>query len=125
MKFLRPFLIILAIFLLDQITKFIVISNNSYITNTGAAWGILSNLNLVLIVISILALVFTYKYYGEYPILMPVLAGGIFGNLFDRIFRGHVIDFIDIRLFNYPLFNFADVFIVSSIILIIAKSIRN
>ena len=47
-----------------------------------------------------------------------VLAGG-FGNLIDRIFRGFVVDFIDVsELINFPNFNFADIFIVLGWILL-------
>ena len=45
-----------------------------------------------------------------------VIAGGI-GNLIDRIFRGFVVDFIDInQLFNFAIFNVADIYIVVGII---------
>ena len=50
--------------------------------------------------------------------LAMVLAGG-FGNLIDRIFRGFVVDFIDVsELINFPNFNFADIFIVLGWILL-------
>ena len=40
--------------------------------------------------------------------LMLVISGGI-GNLIDRIFRGGVVvDYIEVRLFNFAIFNFAD-----------------
>ena len=50
-----------------------------------------------------------------------LLFSGITGNLFDRIIYGHVIDFLDFTIFgyNYPVFNFADVFIVLGVILIV------
>ena len=55
----------------------------------------------------------------EFISLILVLVGG-FGNLIDRIFRGHVIDFININLFNFPVFNMADIYItVGAIILLI------
>ena len=50
-----------------------------------------------------------------------ILYGGIIGNLIDRIFYGRVIDFLDFTIFGYdfPVFNFADICIVSGIFLII------
>ena len=50
-----------------------------------------------------------------------LIIGGIIGNLIDRLFRGFVIDFIDLRFFNYqyPIFNLADSAMVIGVFLII------
>ena len=50
-----------------------------------------------------------------------LLYGGILGNLINRITYGYVIDFFDFLIFNYnyPVFNFADIFIVCGIILLV------
>ena len=58
-----------------------------------------------------------------------ILAGGI-GNLIDRVFRGSVVDYIDItKLFNWPVFNLADIYIVIGVILvfvlILVKTIKD
>ena len=48
-----------------------------------------------------------------------VISGGL-SNLIDRIFRGHVVDYIDInQIFNYPVFNIADICVVIGAILLI------
>lgn len=48
-----------------------------------------------------------------------VMSGGI-SNLIDRLFRGYVVDYIDInQIFNYPVFNIADVCVVIGVILLI------
>ena len=53
-------------------------------------------------------------------IALSMIIGGGCGNLIDRIYRGYVIDYIDISyFFRYPIFNFADIFIVIGIIIII------
>ena len=50
-----------------------------------------------------------------------VLTGGAIGNLIDRMFRGYVVDYLDVtfgRFYDFPVFNFADICIVISTILI-------
>jgi len=42
-------------------------------------------------------------------IIAALLIAGTIGNLIDRIIYGGVRDFIDIGLFNFPIFNFADI----------------
>ena len=53
--------------------------------------------------------------------LYSLVISGIVGNLIDRIIRGYVVDFIGIRLFsyNFPIFNFADLYIVIGVLLFI------
>lgn len=124
--------------LLDQIIKFIVIDNNfvlipgflnlSYTENTGIAFGLNENNVILIILVDVVILGIIIKFLKEnmdkidmleFISLILVLVGG-FGNLIDRIFRGHVIDFININLFNFPVFNMADIYItVGAIILLI------
>ena len=96
--------------------------------NTGAAFSILSSNTLLLILISVLALNLIYfflirgKQLNNFEeIIYGILIGGIIGNLIDRVVHGSVIDYLDFNLFgyNFPVFNFADICIVISIILII------
>ena len=55
-----------------------------------------------------------------------MLLGGIFGNFFDRLIYGSVVDFLDFYIlgYNFPIFNLADCFIVIGIILVIITNIR-
>lgn len=101
--------------------------------NTGAAFSILSGNQVFLVIVGILALValllFIYQgdNYSDYEIFAySLLFGGILGNLIDRIFYGYVIDFISLTFvdYNFPIFNIADMCIVTSVILIIIKVIK-
>ena len=40
-----------------------------------------------------------------------IMSGGI-GNLIDRIRQGYVVDYLDVKLFNFAVFNFADICVV-------------
>ena len=114
----------------DQLTKYIVrqklavgasvpiidrIVYFSHIKNTGAAFGILQNGRIFIIVIGIISLVvilYFLDFFTSTRFLLfggGFLFGGIIGNLLDRIFMGHVTDFIDFRI--WPVFNLADSFV--------------
>ena len=51
--------------------------------------------------------------YERWP--LALIVGGALGNLIDRIFRGYVVDFIDVNFFNFPNFNVADISIIIGI----------
>ena len=59
------------------------------------------------------------KLYEE--ISAGIILAGILGNMFDRIFRGYVVDFLNFYIFgyDYPVFNIADTFIVTGVIILI------
>lgn len=138
MKKILPISFILLI--IDQILKFVVINNmnlnNSiiiiknffnitYVRNIGAAWSILSGNRYFLIIISIISFYLIYRYLIKDKLLNKLetivyatLIGGLLGNLTDRIVYGYVIDYLDFKIFNYnyPIFNFADICIVVSVI---------
>ena len=129
--------------LVDQVIKNVLISvlsvgssisvidgffSITILQNTGADFSILSSNTLLLILISVLALNLIYfflirgKQLNNFEeIIYGILIGGIIGNLIDRVVHGSVIDYLDFNLFgyNFPVFNFADICIVISIILII------
>ena len=117
----QGYILALSILLIDQLLKLFFINNNNYITNTGAAWGLLQGSNFLLIVLSFIVIFYINRYFSSHPLALSILLGGVLGNSVDRIFRGHVIDFIDIKLFNYPLFNIADMAIVLAVLIIIFK----
>ena len=143
----RIYIISVIIFILDQISKCIIstylklnqsikIINNffyiKYINNSGASWGILSNSRILLIILSIIAIIILIRYINTFKNTklniygFGFLLGGILGNLCDRVLFGYVRDFLDFYIFkyDYPIFNFADIFIVSGVILLIISIIK-
>jgi len=105
----------------------------TYVRNTGAAWSIFSGKVLGLIFVSLLIIGFIIYYiYKNNPksILEKVgysmILGGAIGNLFDRIFYGYVIDFLDFIIFgyDYPIFNLADSFIFVGVLLLVVYTWR-
>lgn len=113
-----------------------IIPNFFYITNVhndGAAWSILSGNVILLAILGVVALVLIYYFFLKGKILSKLeiflyslLIGGIVGNLIDRIFLGYVVDYIGVILINYyfPIFNFADIGIVISILMMMIISIK-
>jgi len=101
----------------------------TYVTNTGAVFGLLANQTVLLIAITIASLIIILlflRYLSSATTLSIVATGLIFGgaigNLIDRLCFGYVTDFIDIRLwgdFHWPAFNFADAAIVMGIFTLI------
>jgi len=99
----------------------------TYVTNTGAGFSILQNMNLILIIVSVIALVLVVYFHKYIPRFSFVtILAGIAGNLMDRIFYGSVIDFINFKF--WPVFNIADSLICIGVIywiIIIIKEERN
>ncbi len=99
--------------------------------NTGMAFGLFRDHGIVFIIIPIIAialLVYNIYYYREnqnlsrsYIFAFSLILGGAIGNLIDRIFVGHVIDFLDFRI--WPVFNIADSAITVGAVIILIKCI--
>ncbi len=110
-------------------TTYMIADRFIYITksyNTGVAWSMLSDKPALVIIISIVIFLFLlfymrkFKYDKKNTLAFSLIFGGLFGNLIDRIIYGHVIDFIDIMIFNYdyPIFNIADSFVFIGVLLL-------
>ena len=104
----------------------------TYVHNTGAAFSILEGAKWFFIIMAMIVLNVIYLFFikdknlknGEI-ILYSLLLSGILGNLIDRIVYGYVIDFIDVNIFNFAIFNLADSFIVIAVILLIIIGGKN
>mgnify|MGYP002722650654 FL=1 len=94
--------------------------------NKGAAFGILQGQRWFFIIVTlivVLGIIYYLQTEGRnnrrISFALSLLLGGALGNFFDRLIRGEVVDSLDFRLIDYPIFNLADVFIVSGVALMI------
>lgn len=88
----------------------------TYVENDGIAFGMFGGGRIFFIIISVLvlAILAVYVYKTKYRTIWLKLgsvcvASGAIGNIIDRIFRGFVVDFLDFRIINFPVFNIADI----------------
>lgn len=142
---------IIVVIVLDKITKHIVknsfylgesrkvIGNFfrfTYIENTGIAFGLFSDWvhplkMIVLLLLSIVALYFIITIYIKSErkwftqISFGLILGGAFGNIFDRVAFGKVVDFLDfgIKSYRWPFFNIADSAITIGVIIFTVTTI--
>ncbi len=150
----RIALIALFIIGIDQLTKQLVLQCLGYAQekvvidgffkfvhwgNTGAAWSLFRGNNNILALVALVALVvlFLSRHHFDSRTLLGQLAfglifGGIVGNLIDRVFRRHVIDFLYFYLqqrgggeIGFPAFNVADSAICTGVMLVFLLTWRN
>jgi signal peptidase II len=91
----------------------------SYVENRGAAFGIFQNSKIFLVSVALLLFIFISFYIYKNKnmklillIALSLIAGGGISNLIDRLTFGYVVDYIDFRIINYPVFNLADICVV-------------
>ena len=107
----------------------------THIQNTGAAFSLFQNGNVFFIIVAIIVSALIVFYTPRLPredrlsrLALGLQLGGALGNLVDRLRYGYVIDFLHIRIpeigFDWPVSNFADIFIVSGVVLLILASLR-
>lgn len=126
----------IAVIALDQYTKYYIAGNYAlaeshifipkvlditYVKNSGAAWGMLSDRTWLLIsitaVVMLICIALILKYGTKNKLLfwamILVLSGGI-GNMIDRVLKGgSVVDFLHFSFWpQFPVFNIADCAIV-------------
>lgn len=121
------------VLLLDQIIKLVVMNNMNlhqeikiipnffslyYVENPGAAFSILGNQTMLLIIVSVVCLILIKEYIKKEKVFsnlsiisLGMIIGGTIGNLFDRILYKAVIDYLafDIFKYSFPVFNLADI----------------
>ena len=118
----------IIIILIDQFTKYLILHNFKkvinkdfllfrldFVKNYGAAFNILSGNRIFLSSISVIfSILLTYLILRKNTLKSVELLsysfilGGTIGNGIDRILSGFVIDFINLNIINFPVFNIAD-----------------
>jgi len=123
------FFISIFIVVIDQFSKYLafykynLFENRDFfifrfdlVKNYGAAFNIFSGSRIFLSAISIvfsiilLYLLFKPNYTGIIEqFSYSFILGGTIGNGLDRVLKGYVIDFINLNIINFPVFNVADI----------------
>ena len=103
------------------------------VRNHGAAWSMLSGHGWLLLLIAFAALAAILWYFRsltegwcERYIAAFLVISGIFGNSIDRLWRGAVVDFIDVHYYEvwrYPVFNVADIAICTGVGIFVLSSL--
>jgi signal peptidase II len=145
-KVILPFLVATGVVGFDQASKLWITENVGYheslvvlpvldgwlnitkMHNSGAAFGILPQANLLFIFIAITVVIVIVLYYRYLPadglmvrMSLGLQLGGALGNLIDRLRFGYVIDFVAVGVTHaWPVttFNVADFSIVSGVIIL-------
>lgn len=160
MKQLRVLFVTAVVVILDQITKYYIHKTMSlhqtipvvgdffritYVENTGMAFGIQTAhsglLTGVAVIVSLFIMYYLFQMKKEKPaarVALAAILGGAIGNLYDRITRGSVVDFLDSDFFDiripeinfgafqfdgymmnrWPVFNVADIAITLGMVLL-------
>lgn len=136
----------LLVLIADQVTKGLIVAHMTlgqtveltswlapifrltYITNTGVAFGLFPGLGDFFIIVDIVVVVALMVYNHWLPsgkwlmrVALGLQLGGALGNVTDRLFRGAVVDFLDLNFWplkSWPVGNVADVAIVAGVVLL-------
>jgi len=130
--------------ILDQWTKWLIVKNMELYErisvwdpwfgilshrNRGAAWGMLEGQMWLFSIVTIgVICAILYFYHKEakgkplFQVGLMLLLGGAIGNFIDRIFRGEVVDFVDVLIpvinYDFPIFNIADAALTMAVVIL-------
>jgi len=133
------------IILIDQFTKYIMFHYHKifinkdfllfrldFVKNYGAAFNIFSGSRIFLSLISILfSILLIYLIFRKNTLNLfdlysySFILGGTIGNGIDRIYKGFVVDFINLNIINFPVFNIADISINIGFIFLLYNIFKN
>ena len=143
----KLYFVSLSIFivLIDQFTKYLMFYNKKlfinkdfllfkldFVKNYGAAFNIFSGSRIFLSLISIffsillIYLILRKNTLNQFELTAySLILGGTIGNGIDRILKGFVIDFINLNIINFPVFNIADISINIGFIFLLYNIFKN
>jgi len=133
------------IVLIDQSTKYLMFHNKKiiinkdfllfkldFVKNYGAAFNIFSGSRIFLSLISVLfSILLIYLIFRKNTLNIfdlysySFILGGTIGNGIDRIYKGFVVDFINLNIINFPVFNIADISINIGFIFLLYNIFKN
>ena len=99
-----------------------------YHENTGAAWGMLKEQQVLFYILTIIfcivVLVEIYRLrrdirYMPFNYTLILVLAGALGNFIDRVLNQFVVDFIYVKLIDFPIFNLADCYITVSVVILV------
>ena len=142
MQFLLLTLFSLAIVIVDQIAKYLVVLyiplhehvaflpgflGLTHLRNTGAAFSSFEGMQwLFAVIFLVFTVAILYEYFKK-PLpfkpferwMIAAIYGGGLGNMIDRVRQGYVVDMIETLFMDFPVFNVADCFITCGCILLV------
>ena len=113
-----------------SVTVFKNILQLSYYENDGAMMGMMSGKTVTMTILAVICLVIIVfvifsgkiKFGIDYCCVVLMISGGL-GNIIDRIFRGYVIDYIEVLFVDFYIFNFADCLVTCAAVALIINQI--
>lgn len=128
------FIVTLLLVGIDQLVKFLVMTNLpmntsvtmipgiiglTYVRNTGAAFSMFAGMRWPLIAITGAVILFMIYVLVAKKVTHPFgvwslifVLGGALGNMVDRVLYGSVVDMFEVLFINFAVFNVADIFVV-------------
>ena len=142
------YLIVALVFASDQLSKWWVmktlpamggerpIFGNAFLLtlahNQGGAWGVMPHNGMVFILFAAVAIIALMVAYHRMPQIelfvgtaFALALGGAMGNLLDRLRFGSVVDFFNVNIIHFPIFNIADSAITTGIMLLLLHFARS
>ena len=114
------------------INKDFLLFKLDFVKNYGAAFNILSGSRIFLSFISIIfSILLIYLMLSKNNVKLielysySFILGGTIGNGIDRILKGYVIDFINLNIINFPVFNVSDISINIGFIFLLYSIFKN